>query len=475
MRTWISDTNTTEWRAFVPSKFYTGERYYLWYKIYDPSTGLTLDEAYPGQSYTVTLEWYDYRGELVESVDYHNSLNWFGVQAKYAEQYSCRITVSGAGSGVMTQSFTPESSFTMQTDASSSKRSAGDKFTEAVSFSGETTGIAIAIDTSNYDVISINGGRESNHQILIDLAARKPGNATITVKARKTYGDCETVDTVTLNYSVDAGPVVSVFPYYPSDAEITDIVPTISVMGTGDVGMGFAPPKEEITYSEAKDDIDLATGLNTGGSAANAVSARFDQNLRDDETSFEARYLQANSEENGKTAPAEEKNTAAKTAFSDVKESDWFYRDVQYVQEQGLMGGTGKYSFSPNASVTRGMVLTILARCEGVDTTGSPWYARGCSWAVENGISDGTNPEKAVTREQLATMLYRYAQYRNMETPPDGALGSFTDSGAVSAYAVQAMQWAVGAKLLQGSGAQLMPKGTASRAQFAAILHRFLQ
>ena len=99
----------------------------------------------------------------------------------------------------MTQSFTPESSFTMQTDASSSKRSAGDKFTEAVSFSGETTGIAIAIDTSNYDVISINGGRESNHQILIDLAARKPGNATITVKARKTYGDCETVDTVTLN------------------------------------------------------------------------------------------------------------------------------------------------------------------------------------------------------------------------------------------------------------------------------------
>ena len=158
--------------------------------------------------------------------------------------------------------------------------------------------------------------------------------------------------------------------------------------------------------------------------------------------------------------------------FVDVAKSDWFADAVAYVTEKGLMNGTGSDTFSPNASTTRGMLMTILARYAGTDTTGgATWYEKGMNWAKANGVSDGTNPTVNITREQLVTMLYRYAG-----SPKDnGSLDSFSDAASVSSYAVNAMQWAVANGIVNGSNGKLNPKNNATRAEVAAILMRFCE
>ena len=159
--------------------------------------------------------------------------------------------------------------------------------------------------------------------------------------------------------------------------------------------------------------------------------------------------------------------------FTDVTSTDWFYNDVKYAYETGLMTGTASDAFSPEAPVTRGMVMTILARREGIRTDRyTPWYAAGCEWAKANGISDGSNPEAPVTREQLAAMLYRYAALKGRDLTAGENL-NFTDASDVSAYALPALQWATGEKILTGSNGALNPQATATRAHLAAILHRY--
>mgnify|MGYP002528659409 CR=1 FL=1 len=159
--------------------------------------------------------------------------------------------------------------------------------------------------------------------------------------------------------------------------------------------------------------------------------------------------------------------------FTDVTSTDWFYNDVKYAYENGLMTGTSGTAFSPEAPVTRGMVMTILARREGIRTDRyTPWYAAGCEWAKANGISDGSNPEAPVIREQLAAMLYRYAALKGRDLTAGENL-NFTDASDVSAYALPALQWATGEKILTGSNGALNPQATATRAHLAAILHRY--
>lgn len=157
--------------------------------------------------------------------------------------------------------------------------------------------------------------------------------------------------------------------------------------------------------------------------------------------------------------------------FIDVKSTDWFYSDVKYAYETGLMTGTSADAFSPGAPVTRGMVMTILARREGIRTDRyTPWYAAGCEWAKANGISDGTNPEAPVTREQLAAMLYRYAG----EPSVSADLSAYTDTVDISPYASKAVEWCVAKGILSGESAtRLAPQDTATRAECAAMLQRF--
>lgn len=159
--------------------------------------------------------------------------------------------------------------------------------------------------------------------------------------------------------------------------------------------------------------------------------------------------------------------------FTDATSTDWFYNDVKYAYENGLMTGTASDAFSPEAPVTRGMVMTILARREGIRTDRyTPWYAAGCEWAKANGTSDGSNPEAPVIREQLAAMLYRYAALKGRDLTAGENL-NFTDASDVSAYALPALQWATGEKILTGSNGALNPQAPATRAHLAAILHRY--
>jgi hypothetical protein len=173
--------------------------------------------------------------------------------------------------------------------------------------------------------------------------------------------------------------------------------------------------------------------------------------------------------------PKDDKPTTGST-FADVPSGSWYEDAVKYVSEKGLMNGTSRNGFSPNATTTRGMIVTILARVEGVNTNGTPWYAAGQKWAMDNGISDGTNMVGEVTREQLAAILYRYAKLKGYDTSKSNKLDSFKDADKVSSWAVEAMQWANAEGLINGkNNSMLDPQGKATRAETAAILMRFMQ
>ena len=162
----------------------------------------------------------------------------------------------------------------------------------------------------------------------------------------------------------------------------------------------------------------------------------------------------------------------SKNGFDDVASSDWFADAVKYVSDKGLMNGTDDNQFSPNASTTRGMLMTVLARYAGEDTTGgATWYEKGMEWAKAKGVSDGANPNANITREQLVTMLYRYAG----SPKADGKFDSFSDAASVSTYAADAMQWAVANGIVNGSNGKLNPQNNATRAEVAAILMRFCE
>lgn len=173
--------------------------------------------------------------------------------------------------------------------------------------------------------------------------------------------------------------------------------------------------------------------------------------------------------------------------FTDVAASDWYYDAVEYVQTNGLMNGTGDGAFSPNALMTRGMIVTILHRMEGcphapssrfVDVPAASYCADAAAWASAEGIvtgyDDGTlRPNDPVTRQQLAVILLRYCRYKGYDTDHRAALSSYEDAEAISDYARSAMQWAVGAGLMEGvSDRTLAPNGHATRGQAAALLMR---
>ena len=177
--------------------------------------------------------------------------------------------------------------------------------------------------------------------------------------------------------------------------------------------------------------------------------------------------------------------------FTDISEKDWFYGDVMFVYENGLMLGTSKTLFSPHGTAMRGMMATILWRMEGspvpkgknsfTDVEAGKWYAAAITWTAENGIfagygKDKFGPDDPITREQLAAIFYRYADYKGYDLTVKGDLDKFKDADKITDYAKTAMQWAVGSGLVKGkSGNLLDPQGTATRAEIAAMLHRFIE
>ena len=165
--------------------------------------------------------------------------------------------------------------------------------------------------------------------------------------------------------------------------------------------------------------------------------------------------------------------------FYDVPTSAWYYTAVKYVYDNKLMDGVDTYVFAPNDTLTRAMVWTIIARMSGVDTTGgNTWYAKAQEWVITNGISDGENPTAAITREQLVTMLYRYAQIKGYDVSvgENTNILSYVDATSIGEYAMSAFQWACGSGLTEGDeNGALTPLATATRAQAAAMIMRFCQ
>lgn len=174
--------------------------------------------------------------------------------------------------------------------------------------------------------------------------------------------------------------------------------------------------------------------------------------------------------------------------FADVKEGDWYYEAISYVYEQGYFSGMGGGLFSPNTSMSRAMLATVLYRLSGESYTGSAnfndvpediWYTTAVAWANEKGIVKGMGgncfaPDAFVTREQMVTMLYRYQEYRAGNVSARGNLSTFPDGAEVSSWAEEGVAWAVGKKLLTGRNTgHLDPGGTATRAEVATILQRF--
>lgn len=162
--------------------------------------------------------------------------------------------------------------------------------------------------------------------------------------------------------------------------------------------------------------------------------------------------------------------------FDDVPESYWGYEAVQFASSHELFAGTGDAVFSPDAPMTRAMVWTVLARLDGINTTGKIWYAAGQQWAMENGISDGTNPNTEVTREQMATMLYRYALLKEYDTAEKADLADYADAASISDYAVEAMAWANAKEVVNGvTTTTLEPQMDAARVQVAQMLKSFCE
>ena len=172
--------------------------------------------------------------------------------------------------------------------------------------------------------------------------------------------------------------------------------------------------------------------------------------------------------------------------YADVAANQWFYAAVQYVSENNLMNGVAENAFGPDIHTTRGMLVTILHRMEGepqagehsfTDVAEDKYYADAVAWAAENDIVNGYSdtvfaPEKAMSREEMAVVLYRYAQYKGWDVSAQGDLSRYTDSESVSAWSAEAMTWAVGAKVMNGMDGRLAPQGDALRSQTATVLMR---
>lgn len=164
--------------------------------------------------------------------------------------------------------------------------------------------------------------------------------------------------------------------------------------------------------------------------------------------------------------------------FDDVADNYWGAEAVDFTSSRELFAGTSATTFAPDTAMTRAMIVTVLARFEGVDTTtGDTWYEAGQQWAMQNGVSDGSNMDASLTREQLVTMFYRYAQSKGYDTTQGGmAIREYADFEQISDYAVEAMTWAVNTGLISGtSTTTLSPQGLATRAQVATILMRFIE
>lgn len=364
--------------------------------------------------------------------------------------------------------------------------------TSSVQFVGKADSYAVTVDSANKTVtlyaasrnpLTVTNGALDLGTLTVKpgTEVKGPGQAIVLDRTldRTTYTDVDllvnqqTTDDDNSNDSQDNDSNNSDSNSDSSSSSTSDRTPTVTARGEGGQVKAYNDGRVVITVEDGYriarilvngQRVEISTEL-TGLKATDKVIVTFEK------------------------IPEEQEQTSL--PFTDVQPTDWYADAVQFAVSRGLFQGMSETEFAPNVEMSRAMLVTVLYRMSGAQTQGNAdfedvsvdaWYAQAVSWAKANGVVSGVSdtqfdPDRAVTREQMATILCRYSQLKNqVDTSDSNSLQDFTDAAMVSDYAVSAMGWAVQNGLISGMGDQtLAPVGSATRAQVASILQRFIE
>lgn len=427
------------------------------------SRGYAISSANEGDIVTMTVN--TVSGYKIKSVAYSNSLGYItgGYYSYDSTQFSYTFTMEAR-----------DTYFTINTEA-----------TGAYS-------ISVSSANSYYGSVSIkNGIEKANYGDTVTFTVRPAYQyilKSVSVYTNDSYRQSIQVtrdkyDWNTFSFTMPAAGVV-IAPTYTSDYY------TISVDGGshGSVSIEAEPAGTNSYYGIRNEYVYIDATPNTGYKVKSVtVVDKYNDSIKVYESSTANRYYFTMPDSNV-TVNVEFTPRVMSNPFTDVKSTDWFYDAVNYVYSEGIMDGTSVYMFSPNNATSRGMLVTILWRLAGQpvvtgtsfsDVSSSAYYYYAVLWASKYGIVDGLGnnmfgPDQAITREQFAVILYRYAQHCGYSTSANSTLVGYADSNKISSYALTAMRWACGAGLFEGDErANLNPQGQTTRAAAAKLLMTF--
>lgn len=427
------------------------------------SRGYAISSANQGDTVTMTVN--TVSGYKIKSVSYNNSLGYItgGYYSYDSTQFSYTFTMEAR-----------DTYFTINTEA-----------TGAYS-------ISVSSANSYYGSVSIkNGIEKANYGDTVTFTVRPAYQyilKSVSVYTNDSYRQSIQVtrdkyDWNTFSFTMPASSVV-IAPTYTSDYY------TISVDGGshGSVSIEAEPAGTNSYYGIRNEYVYIDATPNTGYKVKSVtVVDKYNDSIKVYESSTANRYYFTMPDSNV-TVNVEFTPRVMSNPFTDVRSTDWFYDAVNYVYSEGIMDGTSVYMFSPNNATSRGMLVTILWRLAGEpvvtgtsfsDVSSSSYYYYAVLWASKYGIVDGLGnnmfgPDQAITREQFAVILYRYAQHCGYSTSANSTLVGYADSNKISSYALTAMRWACGAGLFEGDErANLNPQGQTTRAAAAKLLMTF--
>lgn len=427
------------------------------------SRGYAISSANQGDTVTMTVN--TVSGYKIKSVAYNNSLGYItgGYYSYDSTQFSYTFTMEAR-----------DTYFTINTEA-----------TGAYS-------ISVSSANSYYGSVSIkNGIEKANYGDTVTFTVRPAYQyilKSVSVYTNDSYRQSIQVtrdkyDWNTFSFTMPAAGVV-IAPTYTSDYY------TISVDGGshGSVSIEAEPAGINSYYGIRNEYVYIDATPNTGYKVKSVtVVDKYNDSIKVYESSTANRYYFTMPDSNV-TVNVEFTPRVMSNPFTDVRSTDWFYDAVNYVYSEGIMDGTSVYMFSPNNATSRGMLVTILWRLAGQpvvtgtsfsDVSSSAYYYYAVLWASKYGIVDGLGnnmfgPDQAITREQFAVILYRYAQHCGYSTSANSTLVGYADSNKISSYALTAMRWACGAGLFEGDErANLNPQGQTTRAAAAKLLMTF--
>lgn len=427
------------------------------------SRGYAISSANEGDIVTMTVN--TVSGYKIKSVAYNNSLGYItgGYYSYDSTQFSYTFTMEDR-----------DTYFTINTEAT-----------------GNYT-ISVSNANSYYGSVSIkNGIEKANYGDTVTFTVRPAYQyllKSVSVYTNDSYRQSIQVtrdkyDWNTFSFTMPNASVV-IAPTYTSDYY------TISVDGGshGSVSIEAEPAGTNSYYGIRNEYVYIDATPNTGYKVKSVtVVDKYNDSIKVYESSTANRYYFTMPDSNV-TVNVEFTPRVMSNPFTDVRSTDWFYDAVNYVYSEGIMDGTSVYMFSPNNATSRGMLVTILWRLAGEpvvtgtsfsDVSSSAYYYYAVLWASKYGIVDGLGnnmfgPDQAITREQFAVILYRYAQHCGYSTSANSTLVGYADSNKISSYALTAMRWACGAGLFEGDErANLNPQGQTTRAAAAKLLMTF--